>query len=85
MPDNPQHEPTPEPWNRNRRMRVLLLASYCGDDDPRCTDSVPCRDCLGMCNIIDMQGDILANHGDIDFARINGAPPPLATEEANAE
>ncbi len=61
--------------------RVLLLASYCGDDNPGCADSVPCRDCLGMCNIVDMRGAIIANHGGIDHARAYGAPAPLVTQE----
>ena len=30
---------------------VLLLASYCGDDNPNCTDTQPCDECLKMCNI----------------------------------
>jgi len=30
---------------------VLLLASYCGDDNPNCTDTKPCDECLKMCNI----------------------------------
>ena len=28
---------------------VLLLASYC--DDPECSESLPCEECLKMCNI----------------------------------
>jgi len=56
--------------------RVLLLASYCGDDDPACTDSVPCRDCLEMCNIVDMRDPVIvANFGGIDHARAYGLPP----------
>lgn len=57
--------------------RVLLLASYCGDDDPACTDSVPCRDCLEMCNIVDVRGTIVTIHGGLDFARERGVPPIL--------
>lgn len=30
---------------------VLLLASYCSDDNPKCTDTKPCDECLKMCNI----------------------------------
>jgi hypothetical protein len=30
---------------------VLLLASYCGDDNSNCTDAKPCDECLKMCNI----------------------------------
>lgn len=31
---------------------VLLLASYCGNDNPECSDACPCLDCLKMCNIL---------------------------------
>lgn len=65
--------------------RVLLLASYCGDDDPNCTESVPCRDCLGMCDIVDMRGAIVANHGAIDHARVYGPPATLASQEQSDE
>jgi hypothetical protein len=30
---------------------VLLLTSYCGDDNSKCTEANPCEDCLKMCNI----------------------------------
>lgn len=33
-----------------RKRLVLLLASYCGEDNPECTESKPCIDCLQMCN-----------------------------------
>lgn len=41
----------------NRR-EVLLLASYCGDENPDCSDKVPCPDCLAMCNVyeVDFEG-----------------------------
>jgi hypothetical protein len=32
-------------------MPVLILASYCGDENPNCTDIKPCDECLKMCNI----------------------------------
>lgn len=64
--------------------RVLLLASYC-DDDPNCTESVPCRDCLGMCDIVDVRGAIVANHGAIDHARAYRAPAPLASQRQSDE
>lgn len=38
--------------------RVLLLASYCGDDNPNCSEDFPCDDCLLMDNIVIMRGDI---------------------------
>lgn len=30
---------------------ILLLASYCGEEDSKCKDTNPCEDCLKMCNI----------------------------------
>lgn len=30
---------------------MLLMASYCGDN-PKCTDELPCEDCLEMSNIV---------------------------------
>lgn len=29
---------------------VLLLASYCGDEDKECNERNPCDCCLSMCN-----------------------------------
>jgi hypothetical protein len=37
-----------------RPRKVLLLASYCGDDDPTCTDDRPCVECLQMCNVFEV-------------------------------
>jgi hypothetical protein len=41
----------------------LLLASYCGDDDPDCTEARPCGDCLAMCNVFDERGTFLRELG----------------------
>lgn len=30
---------------------ILLLASYCGGENPECSDAHPCIDCLKMSNI----------------------------------
>lgn len=49
--------------------RVLLLASYCGDDDSTCTDDLPCMDCLKMCNIASMRGKPTDNLGGWDYNR----------------
>lgn len=34
---------------------VLFFCSYCGDDDPACTDKAPCADCLAMCNVYEVE------------------------------
>lgn len=49
--------------------RVLLLASYCGDDDPTCTDDLPCLDCLKMCNVVSMRQRVAENFGGWDYNR----------------
>jgi len=48
--------------------RVLILASYCGDDNPACSEAFPCSDCLAMCNVANMTGtlDVL---GGFNFLR----------------
>lgn len=33
---------------------AVLLASYCGDDNPQCTKMRPCPDCLAMCNVYEV-------------------------------
>ena len=39
--------------------RVLLLASYCGDENENnCSENFPCDDCLQMCNVAVVKGDI---------------------------
>tara|TARA_R110000868_G_scaffold253016_3_gene509739 strand:+ start:472 stop:900 length:429 start_codon:yes stop_codon:yes gene_type:complete len=37
-----------------KRRRVLLLASYCGSDNSKCSDEFPCNDCLKMCNVAEV-------------------------------
>jgi hypothetical protein len=49
--------------------RVIILASYCSD----CTDDAPCKECLNMCNVADIKGHIVANHGDFDYFRSNAS------------
>lgn len=38
--------------------RVLLLCSYCGEDNPECSDDSPCVECLQMCNVAEVDGEI---------------------------
>ncbi len=33
------------------RQPILLLASYCGGDNPECSDNHPCIECLKMSNV----------------------------------
>ena len=37
-----------------RKRRVLLLASYCGEDDAGCTEEKPCNECLRICNVAEV-------------------------------
>lgn len=43
--------------NKSTR-RVLLLASYCGADNPNCSDDFPCDECLKMCNVCEVDGNV---------------------------
>jgi hypothetical protein len=36
---------------------VLFFCSYCGDDNPNCSDRAPCADCLAMCNVYRIDTD----------------------------
>ena len=57
MPDNLLYMP-PEvldpDLSKPRKRRVLLIASYCGEDNPDCTEDRPCNDCLRMCNVAEV-------------------------------
>lgn len=37
--------------------RIIILASYCGGETEKCTDDLPCRDCLGMSNVATITED----------------------------
>ena len=37
-----------------KKKRVLILASYCGDDNSNCSQETPCNECLRMCNVADV-------------------------------
>ncbi len=53
--------------------RLLLLTSYCGDDNDDCTDDFPCEECLPMCNVMvsnDLSTrDRMTNIGGFGFNR----------------
>ena len=69
-------------------MKVLLLASYCGDDDLSCTDDLPCLDCLKMCNIVTVRSRPTENLGGWDYNRdlaATGLPREQAIEKLRDE
>lgn len=35
----------------------MLFTSYCGGDNPDCTDRAPCPDCLAMSNVFEVEFD----------------------------
>jgi hypothetical protein len=37
------------------KRKVLVLASYCGDDNEKCSDDIPCVDCLLMSNVAEVK------------------------------
>ena len=43
---------------------VLCFASYCGDENPNCTDKKPCPICLGMSNVYRVYPD-----GRLEYVR----------------
>ena len=69
-------------------MKVLLLASYCGDDDLSCTDDLPCLDCLKKCDIVTVRGPPTENLGGWDYNRdlaATGLPREQAIEKLRDE
>lgn len=44
---------------------MLLMASYCGYENPKCTDELPCKECLKMCNIVLIPKDQVKNENII--------------------
>lgn len=49
---------------------VLYLASYCDDDDPTCTDDMPCLECLKMSNVAVLKEDCAAEiRGGYEYLR----------------
>lgn len=69
------------------RREVLLLASYCGGGNPRCTDAGPCVDCLAMSNVFEVDIDTAVYVRQLAPSRqestawecnLRGLPAPLA-------
>lgn len=49
-----------------KKRRVLLLASYCDEDDPNCSEEFPCPECLQICNVAEVDvglDDVLGGFG----------------------
>lgn len=55
--------------------RVLILASYCGGDNPSCSEARPCNDCLAMCNVAITTGDLHI------IGELSSAPDPQAQQD----
>ena len=51
--------------------RVLVLESYC-DDECRsdCSDALPCRDCIGLCDTATATGEFVSDVGCFDHQRM---------------
>ena len=62
--------------------RVLLLCSYCGEDDANCTDEAPCVECLKMCNVAMVSGDMEVLGGLDYLGRVKAAA--AETDEGGA-
>ena len=60
-----------------RAREYLVLASYCGDDNPKCTNRRPCGDCLAMCNVFRIE----ASAEDMAFERELGPLPVSDTRD----
>jgi ferredoxin len=50
-PNNQRQEQEVKAKENEKVRRVLLLTSYCGNEDNGCTNDFPCDDCLKMCNV----------------------------------
>jgi hypothetical protein len=61
---------------------VLLLASYCGGENDECTEELPCLDCLKMCNVVEIEGEITNNLGGYDYNKSNTPVMPPVSRTA---
>jgi hypothetical protein len=39
------------------KREALFFCSYCGDDNPDCSDKSPCADCLAMSNVYEVEAE----------------------------
>jgi hypothetical protein len=52
------------------KTRVLLLASYCRGENEKCSEELPCEDCLKVCNVLVIELPFtFENLGGIDYLR----------------
>jgi hypothetical protein len=49
--------------------RVLLLASYCGGDNPDCSDRHPCNECLHDDNVAIIETGTIRVLGGLDYVK----------------
>lgn len=54
---------------------LLLLTSYCGEDDEGCTDALPCYECLKMCNVLIASQEQVREMQNIGGLEYNSALP----------
>ena len=52
-----------------RGRRVLLLTSYCGEDNADCMDDFPCDECLKMCNVVEIDPDRAEVMGGFEYLK----------------
>ena len=68
-----------------RAYRVVLLASYCGDDDPSCAPDLPCIECLKMCNIFSFADGMKRSDGSWQYQRDLLAAAQPRRDEGNGD
>ena len=62
-----------------RDKRMLVLASYCGGENPNCSDERPCNLCLADCNVALVRGQIKVL-GGLDYIQSLPSAPSSQTE-----
>lgn len=52
--------------------KTLLLTSYCGTQDEKCSSNKPCLDCISMCNCFEIPNETIDNGrflGTLDYLK----------------
>lgn len=53
-----------------KKRNILLLTSYCSDNETNCSNEKPCIDCLSMCNIFKVDEiDLKEYVGTLEYLR----------------